>query len=227
MENNGVNIYEKQTVTNTFSFSYTITTNDKTSREVRKYRYVQDDLGSFMISRDESEGEYKSSKTVYDVLTSRSSKVLYIKTYDGAKDKTTIQAYVWTLKGTGDYDNALNKQEAFIKEMTDYYESVVYAISQSPNVGDSYNESFKYYSTGEGNLTAKLAFTYNGQENESAIKKIDRTYEYNNNLLNSYNGTYVTYNGKKRTEVAKASYSNITVELPSDWEEHVMTSVSM
>ena len=217
-------IYDKQAVTDVFSFNYTITTTAKT-KEVRKYKYMINEDGSYMMSRDETEGNYRASKTIYHVKTTKSIRVLYVKTYDGASNKTTIQSYENTPSGQSAYTTALTKQEAFTKEIEDYFNSVVYAYSKDPGVGENYNQVIKTYSTGEGNMTAKLSFTYKGEENESAIKKIERTYKFNNNLFANYNGTYVTFNNKKRTEVASSSYKNPTVNLPADWDQYVITSI--
>lgn len=222
-------IEENQQNTNVFSFVYKIVTRINDTTEKREYKYTLDEEGNYMLSRVEKEispsGVYKNSKTIYNVKLEALNRVFYVNTFDGSTNQETTLAYSSLASGSEELENAIQKQSAFKDEIVDFYNSVVFA--KDKNMGDKYNVDAHYYTSGEGNLTTQISYTYNGEQNASTIKKITNTFKYSNNLFSSYNASYVTFGGNKRTEKATNSYKKIRVNLPADWEQCVITSVSI
>lgn len=223
-------IVEKQSKTESYYFSYSLTNNMDDAKESRYYKIAIDENDDYMISREEKEtsksGTYKSSKEIYVFKPSKSEQVLYIKQFDGATNKTKIEVYSLQVNGYDEFQIMLGKQSSFKSEANGYYQSSAFALFQEPVAGPSYDSQYKYYSKGEGNMTAKLTFTYNGEKDDSTIKSIKRNYSYSDNLLTNYEASYVTFGGHKRTETATCKYKNINISFPTDWEDHIRSGMA-
>lgn len=219
-------IVKKQNSAQVYSFSMKSVINTKESKDTANYKIVKDASDNFMYSREEKGSDgYQSSKTVYVFKPSEQETVLYVKAYSSATNKTTIEAYTKFGK-VDEFENALSKQEAFISNLDSSFGEIQFYQSYLPGSNNCEKNSH-YYSTGEGNLTAKLSFTFTDKQGSDSLKTINRTYKYSKDLLVNFNATYVTFEGKKKTESASVSYSNVKVNTPTDWQEHVMTSVSV
>lgn len=224
-------IFLNQQTISEYNFSYSVTNNMGDSKETRSYKAIFDENGDYMISREEKEtskgGTYQSSKTIYYFKPSKSSTVLYVKQFNGSTNKTTIESYFYQAgDGYEEFEIALNKQKSFKEEATGYYSSTALALGTDPGVGANYDSTYTYYSNGDKNLTAKLSFVYNKTDSGSdTIKTINRTYSFNNELFVKYEGSYVSFDGKKRTETAKCDYKNLKISFPSDWREHIKSGL--
>ena len=207
-------IFEKQRNTNAYSFSYQIVTTINGSKETINYKYIHEENGNYMISREEKDNSnnssYRSSKAIYVFSQTEKEKVLYIKTYNAKTNKYDIQSYTKFGKDAL-FEDALSKQASFSKEVTSYYKS--------------FYESFTgqyFYSKGEGDLTIKHSSRFKEEVASEAYTTAEFTYRYSDYLFSSYTATYKASDGSKRNETAKGSYSNVKVNIPSDWEEYVI-----
>ena len=223
-------ILNSQLAVTTYSFSYTSNSNADGSKETIRYKYVRLNSSDYMVSREENQtsktNTYKASKSLMVFTTVEAGQVLYIKTYNPSKNEYDIKAY--TKSGqSSEYENTLSKQSSFIKEITGLCNNITYARQDYLGSSDNYNKEQHFYSAKVGNLTARISYTYNGEANNDTIKKIDYTYKYSNELFNGYNATYLTADNQKKTEVATMSYSNVKLEIPNDWQEHIVQTVSI
>ena len=219
-------IVKKQNSAKVYSFSMSTATNTKEAKDTANYKIVKDASNNFMYSREEKGTDgYQSSKTAYVFKPTEQETVLYVKSFSSATKKTSIEAYTKYGKD-GEFENALSKQEAFMSDLDSRFGDIEFYSSYFPGTNNC-EKDHHYYSTGEGNLTAKLSFTFTEKQDVDSLKTIKRTYKYSNDLIVSFNATYMTFEGKKKTESASVSYNSVKVNIPSDWEEHVMTSVSI
>ena len=226
----GEDIFNSQLSITTYSFSYSINSNADGNKETIRYKYVHLTNGDYMVSREENQtsktNNYKASQSIYIFTTEEVGQVLYIKTYLPNKNEYDIKSY--TKSGqSAEYENALSKQSSFIKEITGTYNSIVFTYKDYPGPTTNYDKEQHFYSAKQGNLTAKISYTYNGEPSKDTIKKIDYTYKYSNELFNSYNVTYLTLDNQKKTEVATMSYNNVKLNAPTDWQEHIVRTVSI
>ena len=113
-------IVEKQSKTESYYFSYSLTNNMDDVKESRYYKIAIDENDDYMISREEKEtsksGTYKSSKEIYVFKPSKSEQVLYIKQFDGATNKTKIEVYSLQVNGYDEFQIMLGKQSSFKSE---------------------------------------------------------------------------------------------------------------
>ena len=217
-------IQEKQEQTKVFSFSYSIITDYKNSKATNQYKYAIDEKGNYMFSRDEKEttesGVYKSTKVIYDVELEGKNRVLYVKTYDGATNTTKTFAYSSAAIGSEEVESAVEKQSAFIEEISTYIERCVYAPEKE--MGEESYKDAHFYAMGEGNLTVQATYNLEGDKSGTGIESINTELKYSNNLFASYKTIYTTFDGKTRTEKARNSYNNVKVTIPADWDQYVV-----
>ena len=217
-------IKEKQDATDSYCFSYSATTRIGDRKSVTHYKYAAFEYGGYMCSREESEtsktDNYKSSKIIYHWRETRSDTYFYVKTFNGADNTTTIRSYVVPdiQEPSEQYKEEAAKQEAFIEECSGLFDKVIYSVK---DYGSDYKVENHCYSKGEGNLTAKVTYTFTGEKKNTTIKKIEFTYTFNDFLFESFKGTYVTFGGSKKVEEAKCAY-NIKVSAPSNWEDYLI-----
>lgn len=215
---------EKQDATDSYCFSYSVTTRIGDRKSIAKYKYASFNDGSYMCSREESEtsktDNYKSSKIIYHWRENKSNTYFYVKTFNGADNTTTIRSYVVPdiQEPSEQYKEEAAKQQAFIKECSELFDKVIYSVK---DYGTEYEQSNRLYSKGEGNLTAKVAYTFTGEKKDTTIKKIEFTYTFNDFLFENFKGTYVTFGGSKKVEEAKCTY-NVKVSAPSNWEDYLI-----
>lgn len=186
------------------------------------YKMKQAENGDLYYYTYQKQGKTEAKMELYQVKNEKYEEVTYIKIVSGGQSA----ALAYAKKDNATYDDSI----------ADYVTSagmapaMFYMMLASPEgalelmEADEENMEFKYYSTGEKNLSVK-AEVKNGQpvedEDEYATSG-SMTITYNDYRFSSVSISSKTNLGNSASVSGSASYGKVSIGLPSGWEKAIV-----
>ena len=177
-------------------------------------------------------GEEKSESEVYLVQNETYQQVLYTKTYDAETKKDVIEVYGYEGNELTFTFSALYFMvpQMYISMFADPAQLDVSGLVSDDESGREYNVTTNYYSSGEGQLTIKVNAKVKGEvkkDEEEFTTTANFTVEYAENHLKSVDGGGTSNKGNKSSIKMNVTVKeNVTITLPSGWEELINKSSS-
>ena len=198
---------------------------DKESTSVEYVYKMNEDSDIYFQMKGESEDGYFDF-TLINVYDEEYGEVTYLKTYD-PEEKTTTQ---YSIPGEVNilYENlfVVYKLQLSIAVMlylsyTDPFEAM--SVCEYDEEDEDIKGSTKYYSTGEGNLTAEISTKYVGEidKDEEDVTSASLSVTYDNYLLTNFSLVAKSSFGNTCSLKISASHpkEKIKISLPNNWKD--------
>ena len=210
-----------------YEYNISISTYDAEEKVTVKGSYLikANEAGNFYASvkiDDPREDGYSSKEEVYQVKNDEYEEVVYLKSYDYDEKKDVIE--VVTKKDNPNYDyismsaqaNASSAVSVYALSSEDLYTMIESAESQSKA---SDLVSYKYFSTGNNNLT--IQETMKKSEDAESMSG-SGTMTFDKGLISKLESKIETKDGSKVEIKGTFKYPNsLKIDLPRDWKSYL------